>query len=114
MGEFLLRLQGYLLQGLAYQQMNKFKDAIHSLLTALDLEPDNADRLTNHIAATVARFCNISKDLAKSLKGRAASGVHFGRLTWVGLQQLQEQNYSLLYFHVCIALVVWLCVLCCF
>ena len=66
--------QGYLLQGLAYQQMNQFKDAVTSLLTALELDPDNADKLTNHIAATVSRFCNISKDLAKSLKGEGKGG----------------------------------------
>lgn len=66
---FVFSVQGYLLQGLAYQHMGEFKDAVNSLLVALDLDPDNADKLTNHIAATVIKYCGISKDLAKSLRG---------------------------------------------
>ncbi|KAL8606426.1 hypothetical protein ACOMHN_060331 [Nucella lapillus] len=83
--------QGYLLQGLAFQQMNQFKDAITSLLTALELDPDNADKLTNHIAATVSRFCNISKDLAKSLKAMDA----YSKLSEVGVVLYQAARYEL-------------------
>ncbi|XP_076455182.1 uncharacterized protein LOC143289867 isoform X2 [Babylonia areolata] len=83
--------QGYLLQGLAYQQMSQYKDAITSLLTALELDPDNADKLTNHIAATVSRFCNISKDLAKSLKAMDA----YNKLSEVGVVLYQSGRYEM-------------------
>jgi septal ring factor EnvC (AmiA/AmiB activator) len=72
---FLCMFQGHLLQGLSFQQLNQFQESIAALLTALDLDPDNADKLTNHIASTVARFCNISKELARSLKGEHLSMI---------------------------------------
>ncbi|KAK7502589.1 hypothetical protein BaRGS_00006164 [Batillaria attramentaria] len=83
--------QGYLLQGLAYQHMRQFKDAVNSLLTALDLDPDNADKLTNHIASAVIKSCGISRDVAKTLKAMDA----YNKLSEVGVMLYQAGRFEM-------------------
>ena len=63
-------LQGYLLQGISYQNMNMFKLSLASMLAALDVEGSNGEKVTNHIAATVSQSCQISPSLAITLKGK--------------------------------------------
>ncbi len=56
--------------GLCLQQLNENIDALNSFLTALDLEFENTDKLTNHIALVASRLCDMPLDFTKSLKGR--------------------------------------------
>ena len=51
------------------KHLKQNKEALASFLTALDLEPENADELTDHIASVAAAVCHLPKDMMDSLKG---------------------------------------------
>lgn len=65
----MLLFQAFKLQGLALKHLNQNKEALASFLTALDLDPDNADELTDYIADVAAAVCHLPQDLMDSLKG---------------------------------------------
>lgn len=69
----------YKLQGLAKQSIKHYKEALMALLTSLDLDPTNADELTNIIASVAVNMCKISPDLLETLHGKLVIGKpHFG------------------------------------
>ena len=51
------------------KHLQQNKEALSSFLTALDLEPENADELTDYIADVAAAVCHLPKDLMDALKG---------------------------------------------
>ena len=69
----MLLFQAFKLQGLALKHLNQNKEALASFLTALDLDPDNADELTDYIADVAAAVCHLPKDMMDSLKGIVSS-----------------------------------------
>ena len=44
-----------------------------AFLTALDLDPDNADDLTDHIAEVATQLCDIPEDVVEKLEGKTNS-----------------------------------------
>lgn len=62
--------QAYKIQGLALKFLHQYKEALTSFLTALDLDPDSSDELTDHIADVAAQLCNIPEKTRTALKGK--------------------------------------------
>lgn len=62
--------QVYKLQGITLHHTNQDKQAINALLTALDLDPESADDITDHIAAVVGHMCGCPFDLAETLHSK--------------------------------------------
>lgn len=71
----LISLQAYRLYGLTLCQVNNYRDAVSAFLTALDLDPDNADDLTDHIAEVAEHICHIPKDVLEKLEGKYISKI---------------------------------------
>jgi hypothetical protein len=51
-------------------KVHSYRDAVSAFLTALDLDPDNADDLTDHIAEVATQLCDIPEDVAEKLEGK--------------------------------------------
>lgn len=50
--------------------MSDYREAVSAYLTALDLDPDNADELTNHLAEIAVELCRIPIEVAEKLEGK--------------------------------------------
>ncbi|XP_048245138.1 tetratricopeptide repeat protein 28-like [Haliotis rufescens] len=83
--------QGHHVLGLCLQQLNQNKEALISFLTALDLDLDDADRLTNHIASVASHLCDMPTEFRKSLKGMDA----YKKLSEVGVCLFQSKKFDL-------------------
>ncbi|XP_060081998.1 tetratricopeptide repeat protein 28-like [Ylistrum balloti] len=81
----------YKLQGITLFHMQQNRESINALLTALDLDPDNAEDITDHIAAVVGNICNLSIDLAETLLDMDA----YKKLSEVGVCLFQAKKYDI-------------------
>lgn len=63
--------QAYKVLGQSLQFLHQYKEALTSFLTALDLDPDHSDELTDLIADVAAQFCNIPEETRKALRGKS-------------------------------------------
>ncbi|XP_069120674.1 tetratricopeptide repeat protein 28-like isoform X2 [Argopecten irradians] len=81
----------YKLQGITLFHMHQNRESINALLTALDLDPDNAEDITDHIAAVVGNICNLSIDLAETLLDMDA----YKKLSEVGVCLFQAKKYDI-------------------
>ncbi|KAL3871452.1 hypothetical protein ACJMK2_039449 [Sinanodonta woodiana] len=79
------------LRGLVLMKLQQYKEALTSFLTALDLNPDNGDELTDFIAEVSAKFCNISEDYMQTIKDMDA----YKKMSEVGVCLFQAKKYKL-------------------
>ncbi|GFN95683.1 tetratricopeptide repeat protein 28 [Plakobranchus ocellatus] len=82
--------QGHLLQGLSLQQSKHYKQALASMLTALELDTNLANKVTNHISKVVANFCQISDELVDNLKDMDP----YAKLSELGVMLFQNRRYE--------------------
>lgn len=83
------------------KHLHQHKEALTSFLTSLDLDPDNAEELTDLIADVAGQFCNIPKEMSDSLKGLEAVFKCYLKLLFT----IQLQSYS--YMWVILRFVSW-------
>ncbi|XP_067661035.1 tetratricopeptide repeat protein 28-like [Haliotis asinina] len=83
--------QGHHVLGLCLHHLNQNKEALVSFLTALDLDLDDADRLTNHIASVASHLCDMPSEFRKSLKEMDA----YKKLSEVGVCLFQSKKFDL-------------------
>ncbi|XP_053380746.1 tetratricopeptide repeat protein 28-like isoform X2 [Mercenaria mercenaria] len=81
----------YKVQGLALKYLHQYKEALTSFLTALDLDPDSSDELTDFIADVAATFCNIPEETSNALKDMDS----YKKLSEVGVSLFQAKKYKI-------------------
>ncbi|XP_071154491.1 tetratricopeptide repeat protein 28-like isoform X2 [Mytilus edulis] len=82
--------EAYRLYGLTLCQVNNYRDAVSAFLTALDLDPDNADDLTDHIAEVAEHICHIPKDVLEKLEEMDS----YKKLSEIGVHLFQAKRYD--------------------
>ncbi|XP_052220078.1 tetratricopeptide repeat protein 28-like [Dreissena polymorpha] len=83
--------EAHRLHGVTLQYLHQYKEALTSFLTALDLDPDNSDHLTDLIADVAGQFCNISEQMRDSLREMDS----YKKLSEVGVCLFQAKKYKI-------------------
>ncbi|KAI8771455.1 tetratricopeptide repeat protein 28 [Biomphalaria glabrata] len=82
--------KGCLLQGIAYKRLNMLKASLDALLCALDLDPNNADKISDHLASTVVRMCQTTVRLDENFLAMNA----YEKLCELGVILYQNKKYE--------------------
>ncbi|XP_052790745.1 tetratricopeptide repeat protein 28-like isoform X2 [Mya arenaria] len=83
--------QAHKVLGIAMQYLHQYKEALTSFLTALDLDPDNTDELTDLIAHVAAQLCDIPEEMKDSLREMDS----YKKLSEVGVCLFQARKYKM-------------------
>ncbi|KAK3087168.1 hypothetical protein FSP39_002523 [Pinctada imbricata] len=83
--------QSYKIQGIALEKLEQYIKALDAYITALDLDPDNSDLITNHIAVLCAKFC----DIPYSVLDRIKEMDPYKKLSEVGVNLFQAKKYDI-------------------